>query len=112
MSISTHVLDTATGRPAVGMGVELELDQDGEWLTLNAAHTDADGRVRFLLPEGEIMVPGVYCARFATASWFSAHGIKGLYPIVEITFTVEAGQAHYHVPLLLTANGYTTYRGS
>lgn len=112
MGISTHILDTASGRPASGVGVELERDENGEWLTLNAAHTDADGRIRHLLPEDQPLVPGTYCIRFATAQWYASQKLQGLYPIIEITFNVEAGQAHYHIPLLLTANGYTTYRGS
>jgi 5-hydroxyisourate hydrolase len=112
MSISTHILDTAKGLPAVGVAVELDRDIDGTWETLNAAITDADGRVKLLLPEGEAMLPGLYCVRFATASYFAREGLDGLYPLVEITFKVTARQVHYHIPLLLTANGYTTYRGS
>lgn len=112
MSISTHVLDTAKGAPAAEIAVELDFDRDGEWETLNAAVTDADGRVRFLLPENETMEPGVYTVRFATGAYFAREGLQCLYPTVEITFTVRPGEAHYHVPLLLTAHGYTTYRGS
>lgn len=112
MSISIHVLDTAKGTPAAGVAVELDFDRDGAWETLNAAVTDADGRIRPLLPEGMAMEPGVYTVRFATGAYFAREGLQGLYPTVEITFTVRPGEAHYHVPLLLTANGYTTYRGS
>lgn len=112
MSISTHILDTARGLPAAGVGVELEYDDAGEWKTLNAAHTDSDGRVKNLLTAGEEMKPGNYCIRFATGQWYASQQLSGLYPIVEITFTVQPGEAHYHIPLLLTANGYTTYRGS
>ena len=65
MSISTHILDTAIGRPAAGIAVELDRNAEGEWQTLNAADTDVDGRVKFLLPEGmRTMLPGLYCARF------------------------------------------------
>lgn len=112
MSISTHILDTALGKPAAGVAVELERDTEGEWQTLNAAVTDADGRLQHLLPEGAPMVPGMYCARFATGAYFAREGLQGLYPVVEITFAVRPGEAHYHIPLLLAANGYTTYRGS
>ncbi len=110
--MSTHVLDTARGVPGSGIAVELDFDRDGEWETLNAVVTDADGRVRSLLPEGVAMLPGVYTVRFATGAYFAREGVAGLYPTVEITFTVRAGEPHYHVPLLLAANGYTTYRGS
>ena len=112
MSISTHVLDTARGRPAAGVAVELDRDTDGEWQTLNAVSTDADGRVRELLPEGCSLDPGAYCIRFATGAYFEREDVRGLYPLVEITFTVREGEPHYHIPLLLTANGYSTYRGS
>ncbi len=112
MSISSHILDTAKGKPAAHVPVELDRDIDGEWTTLNALETDADGRVRSLLPEGTALEPGMYCARFATGLYYEREGITGLYPTVEITFTVRPGESHYHIPLLLTANGYTTYRGS
>lgn len=112
MSISTHILDTAAGKPAAGIAVELDRNTEGEWETLNAAETDTDGRVQFLLPEGEPMLPGLYCARFATGVYYQREGLNGLYPFVEITFIVSPGERHYHIPLLLTANGYTTYRGS
>jgi 5-hydroxyisourate hydrolase len=112
MSISTHILDTAKGKPAAGVAVELDRDIDGSWETLNATITDTDGRVKALLPENEPMLPGLYCVRFATGTYYDREGLDGLYPLVEITFKVAPGQAHYHIPLLLTANGYTTYRGS
>ena len=112
MSISTHILDTSKGRPAAHVSVELDRDTDGEWQTLNATHTDADGRVRNLLPEGCPLDPGNYCVRFATGAYFDRENITGLYPLIEITFTVREGETHYHIPLLLTANGYSTYRGS
>lgn len=113
MSISTHILDTAIGRPAVGVPVVLARSGEGnQWAILARRHTDDDGRCRPLLPESETMTPGLYAIRFDTGAYYTAQGIKGLYPYVEIMFLVEAGQAHYHIPLLLTANGYTTYRGS
>lgn len=112
MSISTHILDTTKGRPAAHVSVELDRDCDGEWTTLNAIETDADGRISSLLPEGVSVEPGVYTIRFATDAYYAREGITGLYPTIEITFTVRPGEPHYHVPLLLSANGYTTYRGS
>ena len=112
MSISTHILDTAKGKPAAHVAVELDRDVGGEWATLNALQTDAGGRIKSLLPEGTAMEPGIYCIRFATGAYYEREGLNGLYPTVEITFAVQPGESHYHVPLLLTANGYTTYRGS
>ena len=112
MGISTHILDTALGRPAVGFGVKLEVHRDGAWAHLHTTHTDGDGRSKHLLPEGQAVEAAVYRIRFDTASYYAAQQMDGLYPLVEITFTVTNSSQHYHIPLLLTANGYTTYRGS
>lgn len=104
MGISTHILDTSTGRPAAGVSVVLTSTSG----SLHA-QTDADGRHRFF---SEPPAPGVYILRFNTALYYAAQGTEGLYPYVEIPFIVTPGQSHYHIPLLLTSNGYTTYRGS
>jgi 5-hydroxyisourate hydrolase len=101
--ISTHVLDAALGRPAAGVPVRLE----GPGGVLVTATTDTDGRSE--LAEGPV-APGTYRLVFGTAAYFTATGRRGLYPEVIITFSVEQG--HYHVPLLLSPFGYTTYRGS
>lgn len=108
--ISTHILDTSLGRPAAGVPVTLERNIDGRWSNISEHVTDCDGRVKQLLPEAMETQPGQYRLVFATGVYYEARGIEGLYPVVEITFTVSSG--HYHIPLLLTANGYSTYRGS
>ncbi len=119
MGISTHILDTALGRPAADVPVSLARWQQERWHALSEASlkTDADGRARQLLPEGTPLQAGLYRVRFETATYYEAQQITGLYPYVEIAFEVrDAGEQaeaqHYHIPLLLTANGYTTYRGS
>jgi 5-hydroxyisourate hydrolase len=112
MGISTHILDTTLGRPAVGVPITLALMSHGHWISINDALTDADGRCKYLLPPAEPLLPGMYRVHFDTAFYFEQHGIEGLYPYVEIVFVVTEGEQHYHIPLLLTANGYTTYRGS
>jgi 5-hydroxyisourate hydrolase len=112
MGISTHILDTALGRPAAGVAVTLEQLNEGAWIELNKAATDADGRCKYLLPEGEELEPGIYRAHFATAAYYVTQGLNGLYPYVEIVFKITESSQHYHIPLLLTANSYTTYRGS
>ncbi|MEY8566857.1 hydroxyisourate hydrolase [Corynebacteriaceae bacterium 7-707] len=109
MSLSTHVLDTATGQPAAGLTVTLFDEQDAP---VEAGVTDADGRHRFAVsPE-----PGMYRLRFDTGAWFSVTGTASLYPFVDVTFhvTVERGGAggHLHVPLLVSPFGYSTYQGS
>ncbi len=112
--ISTHVLDTMLGLPAAGVVVHLEkAEPTGTWTTLKTAATDTDGRCANLLqPNGPAAVPGQYRLRFETGSYHAAHSVNGLYPCVEITVTVREGDTHLHVPLLLSPNGYTTYRGS
>ena len=112
MGISTHILDTALGRPAAAVPVSLALHRGSEWVQLHGATTDADGRVKHLLPVGHALLAGVYRARFETAAYYESQGLRGLYPYIDIVFEVQPGEPHYHVPLLLTANGYTTYRGS
>jgi 5-hydroxyisourate hydrolase len=111
--ISTHVLDTAQGKPAKGVSVRLERQESGgEWRLIFSSRTDADGRCPQLLPENETLRAGTYRLAFDTASYYLAHKIQGLYPVVEITFQVRDGESHFHIPLLLSPHGYTTYRGS
>ena len=111
--VSTHVLDTARGVPAKDISVHLEKHENsGEWRILSTARTDEDGRCSQLLPDGETLAPGIYRLSFDTASYFTAQGVHGLYPIVQITFGVREGETRFHIPLLLSAHGYTTYRGS
>jgi 5-hydroxyisourate hydrolase len=111
--ISTHVLDTARGRPAASVVVRLErADASGGWRQLSSLTTDQDGRCAELLPEQEPLTEGNYRLAFETADYFAAQGIAALYPRVEITFQVSRGESHFHLPLLLCPNGYTTYRGS
>jgi 5-hydroxyisourate hydrolase len=111
--ISTHVLDTAKGKPAAGVPVSLERQESsGKWLSLGLSQTDQDGRCGELLPDGAVLVEGVYRLTFDTASYFATCGVDGLYPAVEILFRVRTGEKHFHIPLLLSPNGYTTYRGS
>jgi 5-hydroxyisourate hydrolase len=112
MGISTHILDTSLGRPAAGVPIALARRTNAEWSTLNETSTDADGRCKHLLPETEALRPGVYRIHFDTLAYYKQHRLNGLYPYVKIVFTVSEGEQHYHIPLLLTANGYTTYRGS
>jgi 5-hydroxyisourate hydrolase len=117
MGISTHILDTATGAPAAEVPLALTKWKNGEWMLLQSADTDAEGRCRQLLPEdaspdGRRLEPGIYRLRFDTAAYYEAKGLEGLYPYVDVVFEAKPGERHYHIPLLLTANGYTTYRGS
>jgi len=111
-TISTHVLDTAAGRPAAGVGVTLERVSARETLALGVGVTDVDGRVRDLLAAGATLVEGTYRLRFDVGEYFGRGGRDAFYPEVVVTFRVAAGEEHYHVPLLLSPFGYSTYRGS
>ena len=110
--ITTHVLDTARGRPAAGVAVVLERRAGDGWRHVGRGTTDGDGRLRTLVPAGAALEPGAYRLTFATAEYFAAADVSAFYPRVVIEFTVADGETHYHVPLLLSPFGYTTYRGS
>jgi 5-hydroxyisourate hydrolase len=112
MGISTHILDTTLGQPAAGVPVALSRLTKGKWSPINDATTDQDGRCKHLLPSAQSLQPGTYRVHFDTTAYYKQCQLDGLYPYVEIVFTVTNGEQHYHIPLLLTANGYTTYRGS
>jgi 5-hydroxyisourate hydrolase len=108
-AITTHVLDTALGRPAEGVPVRLE-SVSGAVTTLATAVTNADGRVADLGPER--IRAGVYRLVFDTAAYFEATGQRGFFPEVTLTFTVVDPEQHHHVPVLLSPFAYSTYRGS
>ena len=110
--ITTHVLDTARGRPAEGVGIVLERRSADGWSEEGRGATDADGRCRSLLPDGSGLDAGVYRLVFDTGAYFRARGQEAFYPSVSIAFEVRNPGEHYHVPLLLSPYGYSTYRGS
>ncbi len=111
-AITTHVLDTARGRPAQGVPVVLEARVAGAWNELGSARTDADGRVRAgLAPQAELK-SGTYRLRFDTGAYFAVLGLEAFFPEVAITFTIRDATRDHHVPLLLSPFGYSTYRGS
>jgi 5-hydroxyisourate hydrolase len=111
MGLSTHILDTSIGRPAAHVAITLSEFRDGAWHEIGSGHTDADGRCGTLLG-AHPLVATVYKLHFATSEYFLVQKIEGLYPYVEIVFSVANPEQHYHIPLLLTANGFSTYRGS
>jgi 5-hydroxyisourate hydrolase len=108
-TLSTHVLDAGTGRPAPGVPLDLQRRADDAWEPVGKGVTDDDGRCRTLAPDG--LRPGVWRLTFDTASYFTATGVRGFYPEVSVVFEVtEPG--HHHIPLLLSPFAYSTYRGS
>jgi 5-hydroxyisourate hydrolase len=102
--ISTHILDTAVGRPAAGITVQLFFNDR----KLGSSVTNEEGRVQALLPPGVPLSAGTYRIVFAVA----ARWPDGFYPEVSVTFSVKDAGSHYHVPLLISPFGFTTYRGS
>ena len=110
--ISTHVLDLTRGKPANDVPVRLERQESASsWRLLTSAQTDHDGRAQ-LLPANEALSPGIYRLVFNIAGYYVPQKIDSLYPQVEIAFHVREGEERFHIPLLLSPNGYTTYRGS
>lgn len=109
--ITTHVLDTAIGKPGAGMAIKLRHQVEGVWQTKALGITNDDGRIADLLAPGVKLNPGVYEMYFYTGAYYSATNQSGFYPAVSIYFETF-DQTHYHVPLLLNPFGYSTYRGS
>jgi 5-hydroxyisourate hydrolase len=110
-AITTHVLDTSLGKPAVGVMVKLARLAEGATRELGVGVTDADGRVKALLGPTPLE-SGVYRLSFATGDYYRAAGRPSFFEQVEVHFRVEDGSEHHHVPLLLSPFGYSTYRGS
>ena len=121
-SISTHVLDTNLGIPAAGVPVSLEIQtKDGSWKSISQGLTDADGRISQLVPtHGFIepgieprIEPGIYRITFDTSHYFRSIEVQALYPSISVVFEKRLEDSrHFHIPLLLSPNGYSTYRGS
>jgi len=105
--ISTHVLDLALGKPAFYVPVRLERFEFGNWVEIASRHTTADGRCDEIVPANDVTV-GTYRLVFATGSYQEG----GLYPEIVVSFATTPGSGNYHLPLLLSPHGYTTYRGS
>lgn len=112
MKISTHILDLVRGKPATGVAVRLEKQEQSGWRLLASQSTDRDGRCGQLLPSGADPAAGLYRLAFDTGEYYEAQKLIPLYPVVEITFQVRDGETEFHIPVLLSPNGYTTYRGS
>lgn len=109
--ITTHILDTSTGKPAEGVAITLYRQQQDEWAPVGNGVTNADGRIADLLAQGIVLPKGQYKMRFEVAAYFERLDRKAFYPFVEIVFIIDSNE-HYHIPLLLNPYGYTTYRGS
>jgi 5-hydroxyisourate hydrolase len=110
-TISTHVLDTARGRPAAGVAVTLEVEAAGGWQLVGKGTTNTDGRLSDL-HAGASIGTGVYRLIFDPGKYFADQQVESFYPLVTVVFRISDPAQHYHVPLLLSPFGYSTYRGS
>jgi 5-hydroxyisourate hydrolase len=110
-AITTHVLDTSSGRPAAGVLVELHEDSEEGWKPVGEGRTDANGRCNNLMGEA-LTESGTYRLVFHTAAYFQALNIQTFYSEIPVIFEVGDPRQHYHVPLLISPYGYSTYRGS
>src|SRR4051812_22167199 len=112
-AITTHILDVSSGFPARRVPVLLERQiSTDEWQIIGKGLTDNDGRLRDLIASEESFLAGNYRLTFDTETYFARQRIEGFYPQVTVAFTVRSAAQHYHVPLLLSPFGYSTYRGS
>lgn len=118
--ITTHILDTTKGKPAEGVTIilyggendaRLNNEVGQEWTELARGKTNTDGRIADMLDKDDPLHYGIYKMRFETKDYFDKSQVKTFYPYVEIIFEIDAAQ-HYHIPLLLSPFGYSTYRGS
>ena len=110
--ITTHILDTARGKPASGVAITLSKLENGHWQTIGSGETNNDGRIGDLCKQSSVLSAGTYRLHFDTQQYFSTVGDAGFYPYAEIVFIIDNTDQHYHIPLLLSPFGYSTYRGS
>jgi 5-hydroxyisourate hydrolase len=109
--VTTHILDTTKGKPAWGVMITLFEKVGIEWLEVAKGITNKDGRISNLIKEGELLPFGVYKLNFDTKHYFDAMDLETFFPTIDIIFEVKT-EEHYHIPLLLSPFGYSTYRGS
>lgn len=110
--LSVHVLNLQDGLPSSEVKVSLEEQKNGKWVQLSQATTNEQGRIPALYPEGKKLEKGMYKVTFKTGDWFKAHKQKSFFPEVPVIFEVDGSVEHYHIPLLLSPYGYSTYRGN
>ena len=114
--ITTHVLDISLGRPAAGIKITLQkmCDLDGSSIveTIGKGVTNADGRINDLMANNKSLEKGRYRLNFELAEYFAANGSEVFFPIAEVIFALDGDSKHYHIPLLISPFGYSTYRGS
>ncbi|MFV5491123.1 hydroxyisourate hydrolase [Acinetobacter sp. ASP199] len=109
--LSVHVLNQETGLPSANVTVTLEAQQGEKWVKLNEAKTDSNGRIKEFYPKDTALQKGIYKVTFKTGDWFKANNQRTFFPEVPVVFVIDGNLEHYHIPLLLSSYGYSTYRG-
>ncbi|QBC43772.1 hydroxyisourate hydrolase [Iodobacter fluviatilis] len=110
--LSVHVLNLQDGLPSVGVTVKLEKQDGKNWSVLNSGTTNEQGRITALYPDDKKLEKGVYRVTFQTGEWFAKQKASSFFPEIPVIFTVDAAVPHYHIPLLLSPYGFSTYRGN
>ncbi|WP_028456334.1 hydroxyisourate hydrolase [Chitinilyticum litopenaei] len=110
--LSVHVLNLQDGLPSAGVTVKLEKQDGKNWAVLNSATTNEQGRITALYPNDKKLEKGVYRVTFQTGEWFARQNASTFFPEIPVIFNVDAAVPHYHIPLLLSPYGFSTYRGN
>lgn len=110
--LSVHVLNLENGLPSPDVKVTLEEQKNGKWVQISEATTNTQGRITALFPENKSFETAVYKVTFKTGDWFKSNNQKTFFPEVPVIFQVDGSVKHYHIPLLLSPYGYSTYRGN
>lgn len=110
--LSVHVLNLQNGTPSSQVAVTLEKQNSQGWQMINNGVTNEEGRITALYPEGKELETGTYRVTFKTGDWFKEHNMKTFFPTVPVIFEVDGAVAHYHIPLLISPYGFSTYRGN
>lgn len=110
--LSVHVLNLQDGLPSTGVKVLLEKQSGKDWTPLSTGTTNEQGRIPALYPEGQTLEKGNYRVTFKTGEWFTEHKTASFFPEVPVIFAVDGTVPHYHIPLLVSPYGFSTYRGN
>jgi 5-hydroxyisourate hydrolase len=110
--LSVHVLNLDNGLPSANVKVVLEAQQNDKWTEINSATTDEEGRISELYPKDASLQKGVYKVTFKTGDWFRQKNERSFFPEVPVVFVIDGSLEHYHIPLLISPYGYSTYRGN
>lgn len=110
--LSVHVLNVQDGLPSPNVTVTLEKQVSDRWILMNTAATNAQGRIPGLFPQQAQLDKGTYRVTFKTGAWFGERSQATFFPEIPVIFAVDGSVKHYHIPLLLSQYGYSTYRGN